>query len=135
MHAALSTRPSILPARSMLAANNATRARQGPALAPAQPAVVAIPKAVSRLLPHKRSTVSTPSSSLVRKYGYGAPPAKPMGIKKFFDDGLLDELFPRPKTYFERAPKRRKGEGKGEVRGFAYTHGTRVDESGSEDDD
>lgn len=61
--------------------------------------------------------------------------AKP--TKKVFDDDLLDQAFPKPKTYNETAPKRRKkdGEGKAKARGFAYTHGTRADESGSEDED
>lgn len=60
--------------------------------------------------------------------------AKP--TKKFFDDELLDAAFPKKKTYHETAPKRRKvdGEGKQRARGFAYTHGTKVDESGSEDE-
>jgi len=62
----------------------------------------------------------------------GNPPVKIAKKKKVFDDGLLDELFPRQKTYHEVAPKRQKGEKA--TRGFAYTHGTRVDESESEDE-
>lgn len=52
--------------------------------------------------------------------------------KKFFDDDLLDAAFPKKKTYNDVAPKRRKEEKKGR---FANTHGTGVDESGSEDDE
>lgn len=60
--------------------------------------------------------------------------------KKFFDDDLLDAAFPKKKTYNDVAPKRRKVDGSGkkgkdQARGFAYTHGTRVDESGSEEDE
>lgn len=53
--------------------------------------------------------------------------------KKIFDDDLLDQLFPKPKSYHETAPKRKAG-APSKARGFAYTHGTRADESGSEDD-
>ena len=52
---------------------------------------------------------------------------------KIFDDGLLDTLFPKKVTYNEKAQKR-SGIDKSKARGFAYTHGTREDESGSEDE-
>lgn len=68
-----------------------------------------------------------------RAYGFDVA-AKPTGRKKIFDDGFLDELFPRKRTYHETAPKRKAG-ARSQPRGFAHTHGTRVDESGSEDDD
>ena len=52
---------------------------------------------------------------------------------KIFDDGLLDTMFPKKVTYNETAQKR-SGIDKSKARGFAYTHGTREDESGSEDE-
>jgi hypothetical protein len=59
-----------------------------------------------------------------------ATTAKPKHI--IFDDDLLDKKFPKDKSYHEIAPKRKRGEKK--ARGFAYTHGTKEDESGSESD-
>jgi hypothetical protein len=53
------------------------------------------------------------------------------GKKTIFDDNLLDTMFPKPKSYHETAPKRRRGD-KDKGRGFAYTHGTKADESESE---
>lgn len=51
---------------------------------------------------------------------------------KPFDDDLLERLFPKPKSYHEVAPKRRRlGEAS---RGFQYIHGNRADESGSEEE-
>ncbi|KAK5133757.1 hypothetical protein LTR08_007407 [Meristemomyces frigidus] len=67
-----------------------------------------------------------------RRYGF-ATTAKPSGMKKIFDDDFLDELFPRKQSYNETAPKRKAGE-TSQARGFAYTHGTKEDESGSEDE-
>ena len=59
-----------------------------------------------------------------------ATTAKPKHI--IFDDDLLDKKFPKDRSYHEVAPKRKRGEKK--ARGFAYTHGTKDDESGSESD-
>lgn len=51
--------------------------------------------------------------------------------KKIFDDEFLDQIFPKKQTYHDTAPKRRTGHS-AKPRGFAYTHGTRADESESE---
>lgn len=61
---------------------------------------------------------------------YKWPEVKPE--KNIFDDNLLDEMFPKQKKYHEVAPKRKGGKNNARSRGFAYTHGTRDDESGSE---
>ena len=63
-----------------------------------------------------------------------SPSQKPTGKKIIFDDELLDKMFPKEKSYNEIAPKR-KPEKKTKARGFAYQHGTRVDESASESED
>lgn len=53
------------------------------------------------------------------------------GKHVIFDDDLLEKMFgPKQQSYNETAPKRKPGEEK--ARGFAYTHGTRADESDSE---
>ena len=64
--------------------------------------------------------------------GSPVPVAKGTGRHIIFDDELLDKKFPKDKSYHEVAPKRKRGEKK--ARGFAYTHGTKDDESGSESD-
>lgn len=63
-----------------------------------------------------------------------APSTKWGGTKKVFDDDLLDQMFPKRQSYHATAPKRRKGD-QSKARGFAYTHGTKADESASDDDD
>ncbi|KAK5719600.1 hypothetical protein LTR17_015314 [Elasticomyces elasticus] len=116
VHAALSHEPLDLKPRKTQAVN-ATRARQGPS------------SLLVKSILSDRNQSPAPSSA----YGFGSRSIKPSGKKSIFDDKFLDEMFPKQKTYHETAPKRRKGQG--EARGFAYTHGTRVDESASEDDD
>ncbi|KAK5703393.1 hypothetical protein LTR17_022170 [Elasticomyces elasticus] len=116
IHAALSHEPLDLKPRKTQAVN-ATRARQGPS------------SLLVKSILSDRNQSPAPSST----YGFGNRSIKPSGKKSIFDDKFLDEMFPKQKTYHETAPKRRKGQG--EARGFAYTHGTRVDESASEDDD
>ncbi|KAK5698877.1 hypothetical protein LTR97_006526 [Elasticomyces elasticus] len=116
IHAALSHEPLDLKPHKTQAVN-ATRARQGPS------------SLLVKSILSDRNQSTAPSSA----YGFGSRSVKPSGKKSIFDDKFLDEMFPKQKTYHETAPKRRKGQG--EARGFAYTHGTRVDESASEDDD
>jgi len=73
-------------------------------------------------------------SAATKTYGFGgAPTAKAAGNKKIFDDDWLDKVFPKKQTYHETAPKRKAGD-RSEARGFAYTHGTKADESGSEEE-
>ncbi|KAK4540409.1 hypothetical protein LTR36_009266 [Oleoguttula mirabilis] len=88
-------------------------------------------------LPRAPSTTKQPATDLKadakKAYGFDAT-AKPTGRKKIFDDAFLDELFPKKQTYHETAPKRKAGD-RPRPRGFAHTHGTKVDESGSEDED
>ncbi|KAK5731149.1 hypothetical protein LTR15_001087 [Elasticomyces elasticus] len=116
IHAALSHEPLDLKPRKTQAVN-ATRARQGPS------------SLLVKSILSDRNQSTAPSSA----YGFGSRSVKPSGKKSILDDKFLDEMFPKQKTYHETAPKRRKGQG--EARGFAHTHGTRVDESASEDDD
>lgn len=99
-------------------------ARQGPCLPQAAPSITAYAT-------HSRQTTI---SALGNSDGLGNRPTITSGKRKIFDDGLLDKLFPKKRTYHETAPRRRKGD-KPEARGFAYTHGTRVDESESEDEE
>lgn len=58
---------------------------------------------------------------------------KATGTKKIFDDDLLDQMFPKKQSYNDTAPKRKAGDAS-KARGFAYTHGTRADESASGDE-
>ena len=57
----------------------------------------------------------------------------PTGKKKIFDDEWMNDVFPKQPTYYESAPRRQRGETH-ERRGFDYVHGTRVDESASEEE-
>ena len=77
------------------------------------------------------STYSNPNS----KVEDGKPAAaKPKANKHIiFDDDLLDQMFPKKPSYHQTAPKRKPGDNS-KARDFAYTHGTRVDESGSEEE-
>jgi hypothetical protein len=75
---------------------------------------------------------SDPAESASKAYGFGGT-AAPKGKRRIFDDDFLDELFPRKKTYYESAPKRKTSD-KPKARGFAYLHGTKADESGSEEE-
>jgi hypothetical protein len=59
------------------------------------------------------------------------PSATGKGTKTIFTEDLLDKAFPQSKSYHQVAPKRKRGDS-GKARGFAYTHGTKGDESGSE---
>ena len=63
-----------------------------------------------------------------------SPPVKPTGKKTIFDDDLLDNLFPKEKSYRKAAPKQTTVD-KSKGKDFASTHGTRVSESDSEDDE
>jgi hypothetical protein len=59
------------------------------------------------------------------------PSATGKGTKAIFTEDLLDTVFPQTKSYHQVAPKRKRGD-TDKARGFAYTHGTKDDESGSE---
>ncbi|KAK5120662.1 hypothetical protein LTR85_006020 [Meristemomyces frigidus] len=74
-----------------------------------------------------------PKASARKAYGVEAA-AKPTGRKKIFDDGFLDQIFPKTQTHHATAPKRKAGD-RSQPRGFSHIHGTMVDESGSEDED
>jgi hypothetical protein len=59
------------------------------------------------------------------------PSATGKGTKAIFTKDFLDTVFPQTKSYHQVAPKRKRGDSD-KARGFAYTHGTKDDESASD---
>lgn len=108
----------------------------------AEPAGLSKPKRIRKRDPNPRTEVSSSESSSSSssdsdsdsddEAAAAGPPAK-KARKAIFDDELLDRAFPKEQTYHETAAKRKPSE-KTKGRGFAYTHGTRADESESEDE-
>jgi hypothetical protein len=77
--------------------------------------------------------LSSLHSTRKNAYGFGGTTIQATGKRKIFDDELLAAAFPKQKMYHETAPKRKYGE-PAKARGFAWSHGTRIDESGSEEE-
>ena len=75
--------------------------------------------------------VTSDPLATVRSSKSSTPSATGKGTKTIFTDDLLNKAFPESKSYHQVAPKRKRGDG-GKARGFAYTHGTKDDESASD---